>query len=84
MYLNRNDLLPWSFDDSFQCINQVHNFNTRNSNLYHLPFCRTKIRQFSFGDQSLKFFNTFSHEFRNAVTDASFQSKLKNCPIFCS
>jgi hypothetical protein len=39
MYLYQNKLLPRSFDNLFLRTNQVHKYDTRNSNLYHIPFC---------------------------------------------
>ena len=42
-YSYKNNLLPRSFDDLFLRINDVHNYNPRNSNLYYAPFCRKKL-----------------------------------------
>jgi hypothetical protein len=61
MYLYQNKLLPRSFDNLFLRTNQVHKYDTRNSYLYHIPFCRTKIRQFSVIYQAPKFFNSLRH-----------------------
>ena len=68
MYLYQNKLRT----------NQVHKYDTRNSNLYHIPFCRTKIRQFSVTYQAPKFFNSLSQNIRDASSVYCFQSKLKN------
>ena len=47
MFLFINSLLPQSFDNYYFRINEVPNYNTRRSRLFYVPFCRTKIRQFS-------------------------------------
>ena len=77
MYLYQNNLLPKSFENLFLRTSQVHNYNTRHSDLYHIPFCRTNIRKFSVSYQAPKFFNTLSYDVRNASSVSLFQSKLK-------
>ena len=77
MYLYHNNMLPRSFDKFFLRVNQVHNLNTRSSNLYYLPFCRTKIRQSTINYQGPKFFNTLTEDICDASSVACFQFKLK-------
>jgi hypothetical protein len=74
MYLYQNKLLPQSFDNLFLRTNQVHKYDTCNSNLYHIPFCRTKIRQFSVTYQAPNFFNSLSQNIRDASSVYCFQS----------
>jgi hypothetical protein len=71
-------MLPRSFDNLFLRTKQVHKYYTRNSNLYHIPFRRTKIRQLSVIYQAPKFFNSLGRNIRDASAVYCFQSKLKN------
>ena len=59
-------MLPANFNNFFCGVNQVHNYNTRNSKLYFVPFCRTNIKQFSVVYQGVKLFNL-----REDIRDAS-------------
>ena len=77
MYQFHCQLLPHNFDNFFQNINQVHNYYTRNSRLYFLPFCRTNIRQFSISSQGIKFFNSLPQDICEASSVFSFRKKLK-------
>ncbi len=78
MYLYQKDLLPKSFNNLFSRTIQIHNYNTRSSNLYYLPFCRTNIRKFSVNYQAPKFFNTLDCDVRDIASVSLFQIKLKN------
>ena len=60
MFLYHKQMLPANFNNFFRGVNQVHNYNTRNSKLYFVPFCRTNIKQFSVVYQGVKLFNSFS------------------------
>jgi hypothetical protein len=66
-----------NFENLFQNINQVHNYYTRNSKLYFLPFCRTNIRQFSINYHGVKFFNSLPQDVCEASSVFSFRKKLK-------
>jgi hypothetical protein len=44
MFSYNNDLLPDAFRNCFQPVNRIHQYNTRNSGLLYIPFCRTNIR----------------------------------------
>ena len=46
-YLYHRQMLPLNFNSFFQHISEIHVYNTRNSSLYAVPYCRTNIRQFS-------------------------------------
>ena len=56
---------------------QVHNYNTRNSKLHFVPFCRTNIKQFSVVYQGVKLFNSLSEDIRDASSVSSFIKKIK-------
>ena len=54
MYSCKNSFLPPKFNNNFSQSNQFHSYNTRNSQAYRLPYCRTNTKKFSpfFKDQS--------------------------------
>jgi hypothetical protein len=68
MWLYQNKLLPRTFDNLFLRTKEVLKYDTRNSNLYYIPFCRTKFRQFSVIYQAPKCFNSLSRNNRDAST----------------
>ena len=70
-------MLPANFNNFFRGVNQVHNYNTRNSKLYFVPFCRTNIKQFSVVYQGVKLFNSLSEDIRDASSVSSFIKKIK-------
>jgi len=67
----KSGLLPYSFNNMFSVTHQVHSYDTRSSEFFHLPQCRTNMRKFSISFQGPKFFNSFSSEIRNATSTAS-------------
>ena len=77
MYLYYKEMLPPSFNNFFLCVKQVHNYNTRNSNLLFVPFCRTKIRQFSVIYQGVKLFNSLPRDIYGASSISCFRKSLK-------
>ena len=77
MFLFHKRMLPANFDNLFCCVNQVHNYNTRNSKLYYVPFCRTNIKQFSVIYQGVKFSNSISQNIYDAPSVSCFKKKLK-------
>jgi hypothetical protein len=58
MYQFHNCMLPSNFDEYFTCVNHVHNYNTRQSNLFFLPIWRTNRRKFAIIYQGPKFIKT--------------------------
>ena len=70
-------LLPYAFSEMFLLPNQIHHYNTRNSNSFYLFSCRTNIRQFVIRFQGPKLFNSFSTEIQNADSFSQFKTKLK-------
>ena len=62
-YLFKRSLLPNYFRDMFTLASQIHSYNTRNSNLFYIPYvsyCRTNLRKFSIRFQGPTFFNSLS------------------------
>ena len=47
MYSCKNSFLPPKFNNNFSQSNQFHSYNTRNSQAYRLPYCRTNTKKFS-------------------------------------
>ena len=77
MFLFHKRMLPANFDNFFCCVNQFHNYNTRNSKLYYVPFCRTNIKQFSVIYQGVKFSNSISQNIYDVSSVSCFKKKLK-------
>ena len=77
MFSFKKGLLPYAFSEMFLMTNQIHHYNTRNSNSFYLFSCRTNIRQFVIRFQGPKLFNSFSTEIQNADSFSPFKSKLK-------
>ena len=79
MYSYNNNLLPPSFSNFFLRTNQAHNYDTRGSNRFYIPFCR----KFSIIYQGPVFFNKLCSDIRNAHSLYSFQSKIKTYLLSC-
>ena len=80
MFSYCNDLLPDAFRTFFnhdQLIEFGHQYNTRSSGLFYIPFCRTNIRRFYVFYQDLKFFRNLSLDIRSTFSIASFRNKFK-------
>ena len=77
MFSFKKGLLPDAFSEMFLLTNQIHHYNTRNSNSFYLLSCRTNIRQFAICFQGPKLFNSFNTEIQNADSFSQFKSKLK-------
>ena len=77
MFSFKKGLLPDAFSEMFLLTNQIHHYNTRNSNSFYLFSCRTNIRQFAIRFQGPKLFNSFNTEIQNADSFSQFKSKLK-------
>ena len=77
MYSHKIGLLPNVFKEMFLMTNQVHSYNTRNSNTFYLFPARTNIRRFGIKFQGPKFFNSLNNSIQSAATISLFKSKLK-------
>ena len=77
MYSCKNSFLPPKFNNNFSQSNQFHSYNTRNSQAYRLPYCRTNTKKFSPFFQGPKFFNSLDNEVINSQSLSSFKKKLK-------
>ena len=70
--------LPNKFNEMFNTCN-THDYNTRSSeSQIKVPFCRTKLRQFSVCYQGSKFYNSLPINITNSGSLALFSSNLKN------
>ena len=67
MYLYKNGQLPESFKNMFFTGPEIHNYNTRNSNLFRLPSGRTNVRKFSLRFQGPKIFNSINDEIKKFI-----------------
>ena len=77
MYCHKNYLLPKSFNSMFVLNNQVHTYDTRHSKAFHVPLCRTNIKQFCVRFQGPKLLNSLPLELVNSTSLISFKRKLK-------
>ena len=78
MYLYHRQMLLLNFNSFFHRISEIRVYNTQNSSLYAVPFCRTNIRQFSVNYQGVKFFNVLCQDIRGAPSVSCFRQKLRN------
>ena len=77
MYSCKNSFLPPRLNNNFSQSSQFHSYNTRNSQAYRLPYCRTNTKKFSPFFQGPKFFNSLDNEVINSQSLSSFKKKLK-------
>ena len=77
MYSYQNHTLPSKFHCKFILQNQIHSYNTRNSYKFRLPFCHTRIKQFSVFYQGPKFYNTLNTDIVNSSSPFSFKKAFK-------
>ena len=76
MYLFKRGLVPNYFRDMFILASQIHSYNTRNSNLFHIPYCRTNLRKFSIRFQAPTFYKSLSREIQNSESVSLFGKKF--------
>ena len=69
MFSYKIDMLPNVFKEMFLMTNQVHSYNTRNSNTFYLFPARTNI--------SPKFFDSLNNNIQSAATISLFKSRLQ-------
>ena len=81
MFQFKNGLLPRTFDSKFALNSQVHNYDTRNSKLFHIPKIRTNICKFSLRYQGPRFYNSLSSDIQSARSMTSFVNGLKTSLI---
>ena len=77
MYSCKNSFLPPTFNNNFSQSNQFHSCNTRNSQAYRPPYCRTNTKKFSRFFQGPKFFNSLDNKVINSQPLSSFKKNLK-------
>ena len=87
MFSFKKGLLPDAFNEMFLLTNQIHHYNTRNSNSFYLFSWKTNIWQLAIRFQGPNLFNSFNTEIQNADSFSQFKSKLKtfrtDFPLFC-
>ena len=81
MFQFKNGLLPRTFDSKFALNSQVHNYDTRNSKLFHIPKIRTNNFKFSLRYQGPRFYNSLSSDIQSARTMTSFVNGVKTSLI---
>ena len=81
MYQLAQETLPQNILDLFRRNQDVHNYPTRQSSLYHLPLTRTLCRQRTFLYQGPQLWNSLSSELQSSVTIYSFKRRLKRSLI---
>lgn len=79
MYLYKFGLLPADSFHMFLVTCHEHSYETRSLRFFHLPYCRTNIRNFSTCFQGPKFFISLSFEIQNATSIATFTESI---PLF--
>ena len=73
MYSYQSCTLSLKFHCKFTLQNQIDSYNTsRNSDTFRLPFCRTRVKQFSAFYQETKFYNTVNTEIFKSSSPLSF------------
>ena len=77
MYLFKRGVLPNYFRDIFTLASQIHSYNTRNSSLFYIPYCRTNFRKFSIRFQGPTFFNSLSREIEIGESVSLFGKRLE-------
>ena len=82
MFLYKKNLVPEHFKNIFLLNSQIHNYNTRRANEFHIVTPRTNLRQFSIKYQGPFLYNSLDNDIVNSVSLSSFTKKLKK--LFCS
>ena len=78
MFLYTKDLLPNSFNNTFTLTNQIHSYNTRNSNCFYIFPCWTNIRRFSIRFRGPLSYNSLNQEIRIVTVFVCLVNCLKN------
>ena len=77
MFLYIKGLLPNTFNNMFTLTNQIHSYNTRNSNCFYIFPCPTNIRRFSIRFRRPQFYNSLNQEIQNCESVGLFTKLLK-------
>ena len=81
MYKVNNNLLPQYFIDMFLFNHSVHSHNTRQCNLYHVPYHRLVLTSNSIRVFGVNLWNNICDDIRNSKSLQSFRTKYKLCII---
>ena len=77
MYSYKIGLLLNVFREMFSMTNQVHSYNTKNSNTFYLFRARTNRRLFGIRFQGPEFLKSLNNNIQSAATISLFNSRLK-------
>ena len=77
MFLYTKGLLPNTFNNMFTLTNQIHSYNTRNSNCFYIFPCRTNIRRFSIRFRGPQFYNSLNQVIQKCESVGLFSKLLK-------
>ena len=84
MYQCIHQEVPEIFLDLFQTNDDVHDYNTRQSQQLHVPYCRLDVRRFSFKVHGAHVWNTIPDHIKNVQTIHTFKQLLRNYLIYCN
>ena len=77
MYLFNNNELPRTFDNVFQLNNEIHTYNTRRSQNYHIASKKTRLGQFSISYVGPIIWNKYKHLSQNCRNVHKFKQVIK-------
>ena len=77
MFLYIKGLLPTTINKMFTLTNQIHSYNTRNSNCFYVFPCQTNICRFSIRFRGPQFYNSLNQEIQNCESVGLFCKLLK-------
>ena len=78
MYKYLNEMLPTKFCSKFLCNRDVHKYDTRQSNIYHVPKPRIEIMKQSISYRGPVLWNNLPLKIQQAGTLSCFKSYLKS------
>ena len=81
MFRLKNIILPSQFDSMFMCNNQIHPYNTRSSDNYHLTNPRTTLTSKSIRHRGPDVWHSLPNEIKQCSFLSTFKRKLKNLII---
>ena len=74
--------LPEFFNGYFAQNNEVHHYNTRNTNKFHVNFSRTNYAKHSIVNKGVKIWNSLDKEISSIMFYCTFKKKGKKSKIF--
>ena len=77
MYKYNYQLLPKSFEGKFKSNSEIHNYNTRVSQLHHVPLIRLDRSRFSINYRGVIVWNALKDDIRNIKNLNQFKTSVK-------